>query len=149
MENISTEILPTTLCTLNNYNVCVIDISNNKELSIYHELLECPICLDPIILDDSILTLNCCKNKVHLKCICEWYHNNTSKVRCFICNQTNPFEDQVLLQSSIINRSLIQRETQEQIHEAQEQCTTIIRMLVITCFLFLGIISIVVFLFKL
>lgn len=58
----------------------IIDITNN----------ECYICLETIHLhENDFLEMTCCKNKVHLKCLNEWY-NKTNSSTCFICNQTNP-----------------------------------------------------------
>jgi len=141
------EILNPIIGTLNDCSICIIDISNNKDTSTYQELLECPICLDPIILEDPLLTLNCCKNKVHLKCVCEWYHNNLSNIKCFMCNQTNPFGDQTI-QPQYLNSSnrfvVMSSQTpitenirlrhhiiQQQNRESREQCNTAIRMLIV------------------
>jgi hypothetical protein len=64
---------------------------------------ECYICLDTINLNENdFLELNCCKNKVHLKCLIQWYNkNNTSN--CFICNQTNDFCKSLLHNSTSLN----------------------------------------------
>lgn len=84
------------LSALHDCSVCIIDISNNKESMNYQELVECPICLEQIITTDSILILACCKNKVHLKCLCDWYNDDRINTNCFICNQSNPFGDDLL-----------------------------------------------------
>ena len=63
--------------------VDIIDISNNY--------LECPICLEIIYDTDPTLILECCKNKVHLICLEDWYSKHAKKPTCILCNQYNSF----------------------------------------------------------
>ena len=63
--------------------VDTIDISNNY--------LECPICLEIIYDTDPTLILECCKNKVHLICLEDWYSKHAKKPTCILCNQYNSF----------------------------------------------------------
>ena len=51
---------------------------------------ECPICFYNIEGNDYINT-ECCSNKIHIRCLIEWYIINNNKTLCFICNQNNPF----------------------------------------------------------
>ena len=147
MAILPTECTSLQLGALHDCSVCIIDISNNKEASIYQELIECPICLDNINSNEPMLILACCKNKVHLKCLCDWY-NNRENITCFICNQVNPFGDNILQrresesseESSSINQQharirsrLIQRSTEI---ESQEQCITACRMMITAVVIF-------------
>jgi len=69
----------------------VIDIDNTKEQSV-DDMDECLICLE-ILNDNSnnpIYILECCNNSVHLRCLYKWYMVNNKKT-CFLCNQSNPF----------------------------------------------------------
>ena len=52
--------------------VDTIDISNNY--------LECPICLEIIYDTDPTLILECCKNKVHLICLEDWYSKHAKNL---------------------------------------------------------------------
>ena len=137
---------------LHDCSVCIIDISNNKNTSIYQELIECPICLDHINSDQPILILACCKNKVHLKCLCDWY-NSRENITCFICNQINPFGDDIIQrresessedfgllrqQHMRMHSRLLQRTA---VIESQEQSNTACRMLIITVMIFAVVIT--------
>lgn len=95
MAPIPAEYAPSQLNILYDCSECVIDISNNKDSTRYQDLQECPICFDPIISNDSLFTLSCCNQKVHLKCLCYWYDNNIDNTSCFMCNQDNPFGDTI------------------------------------------------------
>lgn len=69
----------------------VIDIDNTKVQSV-DDTDECLICLE-ILNDNSnnpIYILECCNNSVHLRCLYKWYMVNNKKT-CFLCNQSNPF----------------------------------------------------------
>ena len=96
MATLPTECNILQLSTLHDCSVCIIDISHNKGSMDYQELVECPICLEQITATDPILILACCKNKVHLKCLCDWYNDDRVNINCFICNQSNPFGDDIL-----------------------------------------------------
>jgi len=96
MTAFPTECTTLQLSTLHDCSVCIIDISNNKDGMDYQELIECPICLEQITIKTPILILACCKNKVHLKCLCDWYNDDRDNINCFICNQENPFGDDLL-----------------------------------------------------
>jgi len=156
MADLPTECTTLQLSTLHDCSVCIIDISNNKSGTLYQELLECPICLDSISHEDPILILACCKNKVHIKCLCDWYNADRENITCFICNQSNPFGDNIMLpddsnssddsssvntQSRRMRRQLLQRSSQERI-ESYQQCKTVITILVCTACLFVLIIGI-------
>ncbi len=53
--------------------------------------IECVICLENIVDDDPMLILECCRKKVHLKCVIDWYTKYPNNKTCFICNQNNNF----------------------------------------------------------
>lgn len=53
--------------------------------------LECPICLEIINENDPTLILECCKNKVHLICLEDWYSKHARRPSCILCNQYNSF----------------------------------------------------------
>jgi len=61
----------------------IIDFSNTY--------LECPICLEVINDTDPTLILECCKNKVHLLCLEDWYSKHAKGPICILCNQYNSF----------------------------------------------------------
>lgn len=82
---------------LNNCNTSVIpfrDSTNNIVGTITEELhdydFDCPICLDPLEAS-HVITMDCCKKQIHLKCINEWHLKNIeSSVRdtkdlCIMC----------------------------------------------------------------
>ncbi len=82
---------------LNNCNTSVIpfrDSTNNIVGTVAEELqnfdFDCPICLDPLEASD-VITMDCCKKQIHLKCINEWHLKNIeSNVRdtkelCIMC----------------------------------------------------------------
>lgn len=55
------------------------------------ESKECLICLSDISTNEFI-TLNCCKNNVHIYCLNNWVDKNITKInisKCFICSQEN------------------------------------------------------------
>ena len=60
-------------------------------ISAIPELLECPICFNNIVDNDSFYIMICCKNKVHLQCLIEWYSTNPKSSTCFMCTQPNNF----------------------------------------------------------
>ena len=51
---------------------------------------ECPVCFYNIESNDYIET-ECCSNKIHIHCLIDWYILNDNNTLCFICNQSNPF----------------------------------------------------------
>ena len=156
MSILPTECITQSVSTLHDCSVCIIDISNNKEQPVYQELLECPICLEQIMNHDPVLILECCKNKVHLKCLCDWYNNVRQNITCFICNQVNPFGDNILQQDdsnssdesvsisrqgSLMRSHLIQRSSrldiqQQYTQQQYNQCKTILNMLYVTVIIF-------------
>ena len=83
---------------LDNCNTSVIpfrDNTNSIVATVSHELqqfdLDCPICFEP--LDSSaIITMDCCKKQLHLKCINEWHVKNIdSETRdlCIMCRSNS------------------------------------------------------------
>ena len=54
---------------------------------------ECVICIEDITDNNSIIVLECCKNKVHIRCINEWILTKLKQQvyveNCFFCNQKN------------------------------------------------------------
>ena len=52
---------------------------------------ECPICFEYIDIESGLIIMDCCKKKVHIHCLVNWYRNNSTKTCCFICNQSNTF----------------------------------------------------------
>jgi hypothetical protein len=68
--------------------------------------IECVICLENIVDDDPMLILECCRKKVHLKCVIDWYTKYPNNKTCFICNQNNNFcKDFVYSNSNSISNS--------------------------------------------
>ncbi len=79
---------------LDNCNTSVIpfrDNTNNvigthsEELQNYD--LDCPICFDALDTSD-VITMDCCKKQIHLKCINEWHMKNIdsqTKDLCIMC----------------------------------------------------------------
>ena len=65
--------------------------NNNKPISSYNDMLECPICLTEINQNSPILIIDCCHKKIHLACITEWYSKYPDNKTCFMCNQSNSF----------------------------------------------------------
>ena len=96
-EVINPYLIGSMLNVLNNCNTSVIpfrDNTNNIVGTITEELhnydFDCPICLDPLEASD-VITMDCCKKQIHLKCINEWHLKNIeSSVRdtkdlCIMC----------------------------------------------------------------
>ncbi len=82
---------------INNCNTSVVpfrDNRNNIVGTIAEELqnydLDCPICFDPLDTSD-VITMDCCKKQLHLKCINEWHLKNIdstcrdTKDLCIMC----------------------------------------------------------------
>lgn len=82
---------------INNCNTSVVpfrDNTNNIIGTVTEELqnydFDCPICLEPLEASD-VITMDCCKKQIHLKCINEWHLKNiNSNVRntrdlCIMC----------------------------------------------------------------
>lgn len=63
-----------------------------------NDVIECPICLNEINIDEGIIIAECCNNPVHLNCIMNWYKKNSTNV-CFICQQVNKFSKNIHLKS--------------------------------------------------
>ena len=84
------EILPDTL----ENTVTTIELykeNTENHFAVLTDIPECPICLTDIEETNAILILDCCKKKVHLACIVEWYSTHPENNLCFMCNQSNPF----------------------------------------------------------
>lgn len=82
------------------------DIPNNiKPNSPLGSREECPICFDNINDSDPILILDCCLKKVHLSCIMEWYSNRPENKTCFMCNQSNLFCRDLIIDEEITDTS--------------------------------------------
>jgi hypothetical protein len=65
---------------------------------------ECLICLSDISTNEFI-TLNCCKNSVHIYCLNAWIDKNITKKnisKCFICSQENSIIETMVSYNSII-----------------------------------------------
>ena len=82
---------------INNCNTSVVPFRDNKNNivgTIAQELqnydLDCPICFDPLDTSD-VITMDCCKKQLHLKCINEWHLKNIdstfrdTKDLCIMC----------------------------------------------------------------
>ena len=82
---------------INNCNTSVVpfrDNRNNVIGTIAEELqnydLDCPICFEPLDTSD-VITMDCCKKQLHLKCINEWHLKNIdstsrdTKELCIMC----------------------------------------------------------------
>ena len=65
---------------------------------------ECLICLSDVSTNEFI-TLNCCKNSVHIYCLNAWIDKNITKKnisKCFICSQENSIIETMVSYNSII-----------------------------------------------
>ena len=64
--------------------------SNNFENDISNNIIECTICLEPVLFNNNNdgYILECCKNYIHLTCLNNWCKNKNIN-KCFICNQEN------------------------------------------------------------
>jgi len=82
---------------INNCNTSVVPFRDNRNSiigTIAEELqnydLDCPICFDPLDTSD-VITMDCCKKQLHLKCINEWHLKNIdstcrdTKDLCIMC----------------------------------------------------------------
>lgn len=79
---------------INNCNTSVIPFRNNANSiigTVSHVLeeydLDCPICFDPLDTSD-VITMDCCKKQIHLKCINKWHITNIdseNRELCIMC----------------------------------------------------------------
>ena len=82
---------------INNCNTSVVpfrDNRNNIVGTVSEDLqnydLDCPICFEPLDTSD-VITMDCCKKQLHLKCINEWHLKNIdstirdTKDQCIMC----------------------------------------------------------------
>ena len=82
---------------INNCNTSVVPFRDNRNNiigTIAEELqnydLDCPICFEPLDTSD-VITMDCCKKQLHLKCINEWHLKNIdstcrdTKDLCIMC----------------------------------------------------------------
>lgn len=93
-ETINPFILGSINNIIHNCNTSVVpfrDNSNSIVGTVSYELqqfdLDCPICFDPLDTSD-IITMDCCKKQLHLKCINQWHVTNIdSQTRelCIMC----------------------------------------------------------------
>jgi hypothetical protein len=75
-------------------NQSIIEINNINDI-------ECPICFYNIEENDGILIMDCCKYKVHLTCLVDWYTKHPENNVCFMCNQINQFCIDLVLMNQI------------------------------------------------
>ena len=68
-----------------------------NSISNYDPDNECPICFNNITPNDSFYTMTCCKKNAHIDCIMQWYKKQTTSFKCFICNQNNTIQNDLLL----------------------------------------------------
>ena len=87
---------------INTNNIKIVDIT---------DLLECPICLNNIIGHDPYFIMACCKNKMHLECLINWYSTNSKLTKCFICNQSTNFYNEFIKSNKIHDVSNIRIES--------------------------------------
>ena len=76
------------MITSNTYNNNI-DISNENIIDMYNN--ECPICLEDFGDTNEFIIVDCCKKKLHIKCIVDWYTIRPNNKYCFMCNQENIF----------------------------------------------------------
>ena len=76
---------------------CIIELN-----TINNDKIECPICFENIEDNDGILIMECCYNKIHLRCLVNWYTNNPNNLVCIMCNQNNSFCDNLVYDENII-----------------------------------------------
>ena len=70
------------------------------------ELLECPICFSNIVDDDPYYIMTCCKNKLHLQCLIDWYSAHSKQNTCFMCNQNNNFSEKFISNNNQVSNTL-------------------------------------------
>ena len=82
---------------------------NNDKVTVIAitELLECPICFSNIEDDGSYYIMPCCKNKIHLQCLINWYSTHSNQTSCFMCNQPNKFYTDFLATDVLESRECI------------------------------------------
>lgn len=65
---------------------------------------ECPICFYNID-NNAFIKTECCNQKIHIHCLIDWYLLNPKNCLCFICNQINPFINDLVNFGVIINNN--------------------------------------------
>ena len=97
---------------------------------------ECYICLEYISADSNsdIYILECCKNKVHLACLKQWYTYNKSTATCFICNQSEPLcRDLVNIPNEIVDNSYVIIPLNDNINDNEYNNTILSNNLIHSC----------------
>lgn len=80
------------LSSLSNSSSSEIQNANfNKQFISFVDIMECPICFGDIEQSDAVLIVDCCRKKIHLACLIEWYSKYPNNKTCFLCNQSNSF----------------------------------------------------------
>ena len=89
---------------LDNCNTSVIpfrDNTNSIVATVSHELqqfdLDCPICFDALD-TDHVITMDCCKKQLHLKCINQWHVkniNSDSRDLCIMCRSKSSLMEDI------------------------------------------------------
>ena len=98
---------------INNCNTSVVpfrDSRNNIIGTVSEELenydLDCPICFEPLDTSD-VITMDCCKKQLHLKCINEWHLKNIdstirdTKDQCIMCRSKSELMSDIFNSISI------------------------------------------------
>lgn len=98
---------------INNCNTSVVpfrDNRNNIVGTVSEDLqnydLDCPICFDPLDTSD-VITMDCCKKQIHLKCINEWHLKNINstlrdtKDQCIMCRSKSELMSDIFNSISI------------------------------------------------
>lgn len=100
MENNNTE--------NNNTENNIINICEDIDKNCILDIKECPICLENININSSLIILNCCKKKVHIKCCIEWYTQHPNNKNCFMCNQNNNLSKELIKKDNNDTHTIIE-----------------------------------------
>ena len=89
---------------LNNCNTSVVPFRDNTNSivgTVPSEIqqfdLDCPICFDPLD-TDHVITMDCCKKQLHLKCINQWHVkniNSDTRDLCIMCRSKSSLMEDI------------------------------------------------------
>ncbi len=125
-----------------------IENNDNQEINNGPSSCECIICFENINSDDALLILECCKQKVHIQCIIDWYLSNPNNKTCFICNQTNKFCEDLTYDTSEnttdnnsttiqIDNRIYDVETRNHRIKTTITCWSVITIIILSCIIIL------------
>lgn len=97
---------------------------------------ECPICLNNINELDGYLLLTCCDNKVHIRCLDNWYNNNGKKKKiCFLCQKESKDLESIIVNSPVITQNIIQDRYITSNRTINKKDIVVIFLLLFICFI--------------